>query len=247
MADGQIIRFKVSEAFPADDQLARWMTVCTMAFNDLLVVNALLFPRLKEEIVSGPDEIVYLGRVAAAHLFEAATFLRKSDRIPAIQEFIADFDDEAAQAAYRELLEIGDGGSGEFYERLKHARNKSFHYQELFVGDHEQHESVRKALAAYAQDEAEDPDKRGQISDIPPPLTGFRADFAYDIASEMTLPEDTETEYPEFVRAVSNHIAKFAAFAKEALNTYTVLKGAEVWEVEEVERAEGHPDAVGDV
>jgi hypothetical protein len=232
MHDGQIIRFKISEAFPADDQLARWMTVCAMAFNDLLVVNALLIPRLKEEIASGPGEIFYLGRVAAAHLFEAATFLRKSDRIPAIQAFVVGFEDEAAQTAYRELLEIGEGGSGEFYEQLKHARNKSFHYQELFVGDHEEHEPVRKALAAHAADELENPNKRGEISDVPPAITGFRADFAYDVASEMTLPEDTEAEYPDFVAAVSDHVAKFAVFAKEALNAYTVLKGTEIWEVE---------------
>lgn len=54
MPDGQIIRFKIGEAFPADDQLARWMTVCAMAMNDLLVVNQMLIPRLKEEIPSGP-------------------------------------------------------------------------------------------------------------------------------------------------------------------------------------------------
>lgn len=239
MADGQIVRFKIGDAFPADDQLARWMTVCAMAFNDLLVVNALLFPRLKEEIVSGPGEIFYLGRVAAGHVFEAATFLRKSNRIPAIREFVAGFDNEEAQAAYRELLEIGDGGGGEFNEQLKNSRNKSFHYQELFVGDHEAHEPVKKALAAHAKDEAEDPDKRGEIRDIPPPLTGFRANFAYDVASEMTLPEDTEAKYADFVAAVSDHIAKFAVFAKEALNSYTAMKGAEVWEIEEVEIGEG--------
>lgn len=50
---GQIVRFKIGEAFPADDQLARWVTVCAIAMNDLLVVNQLLIPRLKEGIPSG--------------------------------------------------------------------------------------------------------------------------------------------------------------------------------------------------
>jgi hypothetical protein len=75
MANGQIVRFKIGEAFPSDDQLARWMTICSIAFNDLLVVNQLLIPRLKDEIPSGSGEILYLGRVASGHLFEAATFL----------------------------------------------------------------------------------------------------------------------------------------------------------------------------
>lgn len=39
MTDGQIVRFKIGEAFPANDRLARWMTVCTMALNDLLLAN----------------------------------------------------------------------------------------------------------------------------------------------------------------------------------------------------------------
>jgi hypothetical protein len=235
---GQIVRFKISEAFPADDQLARWMTVCAMAFNDLLVVNALLIPRLEEKIASGPGEIFYLGRVAAAHLFEAATFLRKSDRIPAIKKFVADLGEEA-QTAYNELLQIGDGGSGEFYEQLKHARNKSFHYQELFLGDNEEREPLKRAMAAHAADEQDKPDKRSEISDLPPPITGFRADFAYDIASEMLLPENTETEFPPFTAATSNHIAKFAIFTKAALNAYTVTKPAEVWEVEDSKSEEG--------
>ncbi len=163
MTDGQIVRFKIGEAFPADDQLARWMTVCAMAMNDLLVVNQLLIPRLKEEIPSGPGEIFYLGRVAAGHLFEVATFLRKSDRIPAISRFVAGLDVEEAQAAYQELLQIGEGGSGKFHEQLKHARNKSFHYQELLRGDHEDREPVKQALAAHAREELESGDARGEI------------------------------------------------------------------------------------
>ena len=52
MADGQIVRFKIGEGFPAEDQLARWMSVCAMALNDLLLVNRWLMPRLQEEIPS---------------------------------------------------------------------------------------------------------------------------------------------------------------------------------------------------
>lgn len=53
MADGQIVRFKIGEAFPADERLARWVTVCAMALNDLLLVNRWLWPRLKEEVALG--------------------------------------------------------------------------------------------------------------------------------------------------------------------------------------------------
>jgi hypothetical protein len=233
MADGQIVRFKIREAFPADEQLARWMTVCAMALNDLLVVNQLLIPRLKEEIDSGQGEIFYLGRVASAHLFEAATFLRRSDRIPEISEFAEGLDDRA-EAVYRELLEIGEGGHGRFPEQLKYARNKSFHYQELFLGDHEDREPLKQALEAHAGEERETGIAGGEIQDIPPTLTGFRATFAYDVASEMFLPGGAEGDYPEFVGAVSAHIAKYAQFVKAALNAYTQTKPQEIWAVEHV-------------
>lgn len=88
MAEGQIVRFEIGEAFPADDQVARWMTVCAMALNDLFLVNRWLFPRLEEKIPSEPHETFYLGRAAAAHLFEAAAFLRRTERIPPVKEFV---------------------------------------------------------------------------------------------------------------------------------------------------------------
>lgn len=103
------------------------MTVCAMALHDLLLINRWLLPRLTGERRPAPFETFYLARVASAHLLEAATFLRKSEPISEIEEFIKRLDREA-QAAYRALLKIGDGGSGQFYEQLKHARNKSFHY-----------------------------------------------------------------------------------------------------------------------
>lgn len=245
MADGQIVRFKIGEAFPANDQLARWMTVLAMALNDLLIVNALVMPRLEEKIPAEAGETFYLGRVAAAHLFEAATFLRKSDRIPAIKKFVAGLDDGEAEAAYRELIEIGEGGGGKFAMQLKHARNKSFHYQELFVGDHEDRERLKQALAGHAEDEREQGVGRGEIRDIPPAQTGFRAIFAYDVASEMMLPEDTATEHPGFLENVRLYINKFALVTKAALNGYALTKPAETWNVEEVESG-GKPDAARD-
>src|SRR3954469_19860268 len=208
MSDGQIIRFKIGEAFPADDKLARWMTVCAMAINDLLLVNRWLVPRLEEKVPSEPHENFYLGRLAAANLFEAATFLRKSDRqLEVVREFVATLSDEA-QVAYRDLLLIGDGGEGEFYEQLKRSRNGVFHYQALVLGDGEEYESLKRAINAHAGDEEEKGVKRGEIRDIPPPITGFRAIFADDIASEMVLPKDTDREFSGYLGNVAGHSAK---------------------------------------
>lgn len=233
MADGQIVRFKIGEAFPADDQLARWMTVCAMAINDLLLVNRWLAQRLEEKIPSEPHETFYLGRLAAANLFEAATFLRKSNRsLESVRDFVATLD-EKAQEAYEKLLLIGDGGEGRFYEQLKHARNGVFHYQALVLGDGEEYESLKRAMAAHAQDEEEQNIERGEVQDIPPPITGFRAIFADDISTEMMLPESAEDEFSGFIGNVAEHSAKLMIFVREALNSYTHLHPG-AWKIEDV-------------
>ena len=113
MANGQIIRFKIGEAFPADDPLARWVTVCAMAMNDALLVNRWLIPRLQEEVPSELHETVYLGRVAAAHLYEAASFLRKYRRQPKIKKFIEDLEPSTKLSTrrYWRLVRAAKGNS----------------------------------------------------------------------------------------------------------------------------------------
>jgi hypothetical protein len=103
--------------------------------------QSLALPRLEDEVEPEPGAILYLGRMAAGHLFEAATFLRRSDgSLEPVRDFVGGLDDEA-QAVYRDLLEIGEGGSGTFQEQLKHVRSKSFHYQALLMGSAEEREA----------------------------------------------------------------------------------------------------------
>ena len=234
MASGQIVNFKIGEAFPADDQLARWMTVCSMALNDLLMVNRWLLPRLQEEVDAEPGAIFYLGRLAASHLFEVATFLRKSDRsVEVVARFVATLPEEP-RAAYRELLEIGDGGRGKFQEQLKHARNKSFHYDALLTGPAEERERLRQAMSDHAEHEVEEGIAQGRIEDRPPTITGFRATFADDIAVEMMLPKGADDDLGAFLKATSEHITKFLIFVKAALNAYTGTRPPGTWTIEAV-------------
>jgi hypothetical protein len=237
MDEGQILRFKIGDAFPADDQLARWMTVCAMALNDLLLVNRWLLPKLQAGAATEPGAIPYLGRIAAAHLFEVATFLGKSDRtLSVVREFVATLSDEA-QANYRELLGIGDDGSGKFRGQLKHARNKSFHYDALLLGPNEDRERLKQAMTDHADYENEQDTARGRIDDLPPTIDGFRAVFAEDILVEMMLPKDPDDDdqFGPFLRNTSQHITKFAIFAKAALNSYVSTKPDGTWEIEGVQ------------
>jgi hypothetical protein len=205
-----------------------------MALNDLLLINRWLIPRLQGEIPSEPAETFYLGRLASAQLFEIATFLRISHRrLPQVQEFVATLDEDD-QACHAALLAIGKGGAGKFPDQLAHARHSFFHYQELLSGESEDHERLKQAMEGHAQDERDKDLRRGEIRDIPPPITGFRAIFADDIASEMTLPEDTEGEFQTFIGNVAEHSGKVLTFVRAALNAYTHTRPAETWDIEEI-------------
>lgn len=218
------IQFKIGEAFPPDSRLARWIVACSMALNDLFLINRWLVPKLKDEEASEGYEHLYLARLASLHLFEAATFLRQADRFPEIQEFVSRFDPEA-QAAYQALLAIGKGASGKFADQIEHARNHFSHYGRLLPDEAAAYEHLRQAIKAHA-----DEGSIGQILDTTPPITGFRALFADDIAAELTFPGGDKSETESFVEQISEHIALFLVFARAALPAYAAELPEDAWE-----------------
>ncbi|MGH2993151.1 MAG: hypothetical protein ACRDL1_06415 [Solirubrobacterales bacterium] len=226
MSDHLGIRFQDGDAFPADQSLARWLTVCAMALNDLLLVNRWLMPRLQEQIEAASYESVYLGRLAGAHLFEVAKFLEGSDRnVSELQEFIATLDADP-QAAYEKVKSVGPRSGSEFAQQLERARNQFFHYSEL-LPHAEDHEKLKAAMDAHAE-------TTGAIRDEGTAIEGFRASFADDIAVELSFPEE-EVDLKAFVSQVSEHIAAFLEFAFAALPKYVESLPPEVWEYIEPE------------
>ncbi len=74
-ADGQELRelrFKVGDALPADDPLARFVLVVSMGLNDNSLSNT-RFVNTKE-----PYELLYFFRLASGHLHELAKRLRRA-------------------------------------------------------------------------------------------------------------------------------------------------------------------------
>lgn len=224
MADRDGIQFKIGEAFPPDDRLARWVVTCSMALNDLLLVNRWLIPRLEGKEPSDGYEQLYLARLASLHLFEISTFLRQANRFPEVHEFVGQLEPET-QNAYRALLNIAKGASGEFANQVEHARNYFSHYAELLPDDAAVHEHLRQAIKVHA-----DEGSVGQILDTTPPITGFRALFADDIAAELTFPDSDKEELEKFVGELSEHIAQFLIFVRAALPRYAAKLPDDAWE-----------------
>jgi hypothetical protein len=224
MPDRDGIQFKIGEAFPPDSRLARWMTGCVMAQNDLFLVNRWLVPRLKDKVDSEAYEHLYLARLAASHLFEAATFLRKADRFEEIRDFVGGLDEEA-QTAYTALLAIAKGETGDYAEQVERARNNFSHYGELLSDEAAAYEHLRQAMQAHADEESV-----GQIRDKSPPITNYRALFADDIAAELTFPGDDKEALERFVEQTGTHIGLYLQFVRAALAAYATQIPDEAWD-----------------
>jgi hypothetical protein len=62
--------FRIGDAFPADEPIARWATVLSIAANDSIYLNI--------RLIDGglpPELNIYYFRLLAAHFFEAAEWL----------------------------------------------------------------------------------------------------------------------------------------------------------------------------
>jgi hypothetical protein len=162
--------------------------------------------------------------LAATHLFEIARLLKKSDRFEDIGEFISTLD-AGAQEAYRTLIALAQNPSKGFAAELKRTRNNFAHYAELLGDEAAVGEELRQALAAHAEEGT-----IGRIRDKTPPITGFRALFADDVAAELTFAGGEKEATGRFVGEVSEHIAHYLLFARGALGAYALQLSEDSWE-----------------
>jgi hypothetical protein len=225
MAENPIIRFKFAEGVPDGSPLGRWFSVFCMSVNDLLLVNRWLIEGLQGASAS---QNAYLGRLVSAHLYELATFLKQTDKdhLPEARDFLADLDREPRESL--EMLKaIGKGGASQFASQLKEARNKIFHYQRLVVGEGEQYDPIKRALRGLARKEEKEERPLGEIEDSAPPITGFRAKFADDIAINISFPVDLDDDEEEgelmaaYLDELLKHVLAFMPLVAAVLPKYT--------------------------
>lgn len=211
------IRFEIGDLFPANDPLARWLTPCAMALNDLLYVNRRLVPLLQND---GPNfESTYLSRLAAGHLYEISKFIQRSEgRVPEIRSFVAALDKDARDA-YKVVKAAGPRGAMPFSEQLAHARNHVFHYAEL-VPNADDYETLKRAMTAHAGEP-------GEIRDGGTLLNDFRALFADEVATELAFPGDMD--FREFVTTLSTTISAYLTFSVAAITRYISDAPVEHW------------------
>jgi len=126
------IRFVIGRAFPADDPIARFVTVLAQAHNDFVRV----FERMSNANAASDEAedqaVRILGlRLNAASHAEASAFLKDATRRwPDIKHFVAELSEDV-QTDIAHVMGVTDPTSEHYLPWLEPHRNVTFHYAEM--------------------------------------------------------------------------------------------------------------------
>lgn len=167
--------FRIGEAFPADEPVARWLVVLCAALNDLTLAAT-----FSVRDAAPPWEYFYFFRLTGAHFWETEKFIRQSRKR---HREVAKFMDSLGPQAARDWSVVQSvAGDTEMGKRIEHLRNVFFHYPEMLDKAAAQYDKLGAALAGLS-------DARGTIIEGPA-LKDLRCVFADDIAARLTRGED---------------------------------------------------------
>lgn len=68
---------RIGDVFPADDPVARYLVVVSIALNDVLAATKRLIEGLEKDLP--PHDNVYAMRLAASHIWEMLKFLEETE------------------------------------------------------------------------------------------------------------------------------------------------------------------------
>src|SRR4051794_33365935 len=87
-------RFRMGEAFPADDVVAEWLMTLALVSNDF----ALVATRMEEDAEEPSGyKFFYWTRLFISHFHEAALYLDDTKEIPEIKAYVASLDSPAPE------------------------------------------------------------------------------------------------------------------------------------------------------
>jgi len=192
------IGFKIGDAFPADDPIARWTTALAMAANDVVYLNV--------RMIEGdlPAELnIYYFRLVASHFIEAVDWIGDTRHTWAeIDEFIRSLDEDS-QARCDRLLAFADK-KHPLHETLRRSRNTLFHYPAM----HPEKERAGAEELANALTDAKE--LEGWIEDGGHYAT-FRATFADTVALQfLTGREEQAIELADELNEPVFELVEFA-------------------------------------
>jgi hypothetical protein len=216
------ISFKIGDAFPADDPVARFVTVVAMISND--------WQRLAQRMVELDDVdcahedaqaeqaalLVENYRMQGALHFEAARFLKRAyEHFREVRTFVDGLTAEAIEEYELVVGGVTKGSPSYHGEWLSDARNATFHYSKL-----NRRERAGKGLTAAA-------DEVGVIS-LDNTIASVRFGFADKVALEWLGGSQPEPEAASKMVALRESVIAMTQFAQRALGVYLASRGIEL-------------------
>jgi len=204
------ISFKIGQAFPASDPVARFVTVLAMVSND---ANRSIDELLDVED-GGPDagaRRMMLFRQQSAFFYEAATFIAESRRrFPEIANFVTALPMEAQDECARVVGGVDPTSPHYIGDWLADHRNVTFHYSEIHP-DKAAHdnEEITQALEMAAGEE-------GTVM-VGDDLGSVRFWFA-DTVARQWLPG--EEQQPATIVALREALMALVRFTQRAFASY---------------------------
>jgi hypothetical protein len=204
------LRFKIGDAFPAADPVARFITVIAMMSNDWLRLIADMM-ELDDADPDAPAKRVMSFRQQAALHHEAADFITDAERrFPGVKAFIEGLEQEAQDECAQVTGGIDPRSPHYLGDWLADHRNVTFHYPEMHP-DKAAHgkEEILQALrdAATLEGTITARDSFGTV----------RFGFADDVAVQW-LP-DVETQV-HLIEQLRESVLALARFAQRAAGAY---------------------------
>jgi hypothetical protein len=216
-----VIRFKVGDAFPASDPVARLITGLGMISNDWLRSLDDMF-KLERDTPEEMGRRVSLFRRQAALVHEAANFITDARRMfPEVASFVDGLEVEARDGC-EHVIGAADSGSAHYLgDWLEEHRNVTHHYPKMHpkAAEHGQ-EEMANALAAGAEIESTI-DSGQRFGDA-------RFRFADEVGVQLLPPLD-DTSWVEKLRDTAMALAEFA---QRAAQTYLEARPAGTFTVE---------------
>jgi hypothetical protein len=202
------VRFRIGDAFPADDVLARFVTTLALIANDLLRSTTMLREHLDDDADSRGYRLMFF-RYEVSLFHEVAEFIGTArKRFPEIETFVNALPQDAVEAATAIAAH-----AQELAWWLPDHRNRTFHYPEMHpkrikAGEDE----VMQALAAAAEEE-------GTIAGVDEVAT-IRFGFADEIAVQW-LPVE---RLGDAVTSLREAVLSVPLLATRAVEAYIMLR-----------------------
>jgi hypothetical protein len=217
-----VIRFKIGEAFPADDPIARFITGLGMISNDWL---RLITDMLNDENDSpeGMGRRISLFRRQAALVHEASTFITDALRMfPAVASFVEGLAVEACDGCERVIGAVDSDSPHYLGKWLEDHRNVTHHYPKMHPAAAEHGEEEMATALAAAADVEGTIDSGARFAD---------ARFAYaDEVGVQLLPPLDDASWMEQLRDTAMALAEFA---QRAAQTYLEMRPAGTFTVDQ--------------